>query len=151
MDPEFLAHHFFRGNDDSTDCIGEFEECKLLTGEGFVLQGKQVMDDSENGCLFVGSPPGLNPAQGIVYAQVGEERPGGWKSGNFNPADDSLEEVLDGRQGRFFVRVYNDEASLVDSEEFRYCSNLAEILEMTNRTTRMCQCSRHLADIRLRH
>lgn len=128
VDPEFLAHHFFRGNDDSTDCIGEFEECKLLTGEGFVLQGKQVMDDSENGCLFVGSPPGLNPAQGIVYAQVGEERPDGWKSGNFNPADDSLEEVLDGRQGRFFVRVYNDEASLVDSEEFRYCSNLAEIL-----------------------
>ena len=128
VDPEFLAHHFFRGNDDSADCIGEFEECKLLTGEGFVLRGKQVMDDSQNGCLFVGPPPSLNPAQGIVYAQVGEERPGGWKSGNFNPVDDSLEEILDGRQGRFFVRVYNDEANLVDSEEFRYCSNLAEIL-----------------------
>ena len=128
VDPEFLAHHFFRGQNDSTDCIGGFEECKLLTGEGFVLEGERVMDDSKNGDLFVGSPPSLNPAQGIACAQIGEERPGGWKSGNFSPVDDPLEKRLDGRQGRFFVRVYNDEASLVDSGEFRYCSNLAEIL-----------------------
>ena len=128
VDPEFLAHHFFRGQDDSTDCIGGFEECEILTSEGFVLQGKRVMDDSPDGDLFVGFPPTLNPAQGIAYAQIGEERPGGWKSGNFNPADDSLEKILDGRQGRFFVRVYNDEASLVDSDEFRYFSDLIEIL-----------------------
>lgn len=135
VDPKFLAHHFFRGQDDSTDCIGGFEECKLLTGEGFVLQGERVMDDSENGDLFVGSPPSLSPAQGIACAQIGEERPGGWKSGNFNPVDDPLEKRLDGRQGRFFVRVYNDEASLVDSGEFRYCSNLAAILVNDERYT----------------
>ena len=35
--------------------------------------------------------------------------------------------VLHGRQGRFFVRVYDDGAKLLDSGEFRYLRDLREI------------------------
>ena len=58
---------------------------------------------------------------------MGEEKTGGWPGENFKPADKSLANVLDGRQGRFFVRVYDEETKLIDSQEFRYCSVLSEI------------------------
>ncbi len=128
IDAEFVAHHFFRGQDDSTDVTDEFEECKVsLSKSGFALHGKCVFDDSEEGNLFVGDPPELEPASGIVWARVGEERHGGWSGENFRPLDRSLGEVLNGRQGRFFVRVYNNGIKLIDSSDFRYCADLLEI------------------------
>ena len=47
---------------------------------------------------------------------------------NFKLSDLSLAEVLDGRQGHFFVRVYDRETKLVDSGEFRYLKSLRQII-----------------------
>ena len=127
-DPGFLAHYFFRGQDDAANDMGGFKECTIaLTKEGFSLNGAHVFDDSEDGELFVHEPPQLKPAPEIVWARVGEERQGGWKGENFKPADTSLGDILGGRQGRFFVRAYDDAGKLTDSGEFRYCKDLREI------------------------
>ena len=126
-DANFTAHFFYVKKGKLAGDVGEFEDCGLaLTTTGFELDGDRVFDDCEDGELFVGAPPSLCPTSDIVWARVGEEREGGWKGENFKPAEQSLEEVLNGRQGRFFVRVYDDGAML-DSGEFRYLRDLREI------------------------
>ena len=128
-DPGFIAHYFFRGRGDSAEDVDGFEEyAALLTQSSFALSGNRVFDDSEEGVLFGGSVPELRPVSEVVQARVGEEREGGWKGENFRPAERTLAQVLDGRQGRFFVRVYDDDSKLLDSDEFRYCADLREIL-----------------------
>ena len=127
-DPAFQAHYFFRGGGPSADGVG-FEECDLaLTRAGFSLTGERLYDDSTGGELFIGRPPELRAARGVTWARVGEEQDGGWRGVNFLPAERSLAEVLDRRQGRFFVRVYDSVPKLRDSGEFRYVDSLREIL-----------------------
>ena len=127
-DAEYLAHYFFKDRDDESNDVGGFQECAVaLTRTGFALCGERVFDDSGNGELFVGAPPQLKPAPGIVWARVGEAKEGGRRGENFKPADESLGDVLNGRQCRFYVRVYDDETKLVDSGEFRYCKDLQQI------------------------
>ena len=99
----------------------------MLIRAGFTLCGERVFDDFEDSELFVGDPPRLKPTQGIVWARVGEEKEDGWRGENFKPADASLGDVLNGRQGRFYLRVYDDKTQLVDSGEFRCCKALQEI------------------------
>lgn len=126
-DTKYLAHYFFKDKDDITNSVDGFEECGIeLTQNGFQLSGKCIIDDSEDGKLFVGAPPVLEPKSGITWARVGEENKFGWPGENFKPAVRSLEEVMGQRQGRFFLRVYDDK-TMVDSGEFRYCENLHEI------------------------
>ena len=98
-----------------------------LTTAGFELSGATVFDDAEDGDLFIGDVPVLRPASSVVWARIGEEREGGWKGENFKPADRSLADVLQGRQGRFFLRVYDATGKLLDSDEFRYCEALQAI------------------------
>ncbi len=127
-DANFMAHFFYMEKGGPAGDVGGFEDCDLeLTKTGFELDGDRVFDDCENGELFVGDPPRLCPASGIVWARIGEEKTGGWKGENFKPAEQSLAEVLNGRQGRFFVRVYDDGAKLLDSGEFRYLRDLRAI------------------------
>lgn len=127
-DPGCQAHYFFRGGGPSTDAVG-FAECDLaLTDAGFSLTGKRVYDDSTEGGLFVGSPPELIPGRGVTWARIGEEKESGWRGENFLPAEQSLSDVLDHRQGRFFVRVYDSGTRLFDSGEFRYVEDLRDIL-----------------------
>ena len=127
-DANFMAHFFYVKKGESAGDVGGFEGYDLtLTTIGFELSGASVFDDCEDGELFVGAPPRLCPSSGIVWARIGEEREGGWKGENFKPAEQSLAEVLNGRQGRFFVRVYDDGAKLLDSGEFRYLRDLREI------------------------
>ena len=124
-DTDYTAHFFFIDQDDQT---GGFEEYPLsLTRSEFVLEGERIHDDSEDGDLFVGDAPALKQAEGIVWARVGGEATNAWPGENFNPADRTLGDVLDKRQGRFYVRVYDESVSLVDSGEFRYCADLREI------------------------
>ena len=126
-DPGFLAH-FFRKRSKSAGDVGGFEECEVaLTQSGVELTGDRVFDDSEDGELFVGAVPKLNPLSGVVWARVGEEANGGWPGENFKPSERYLADVLYRRQGRFFVRVYDDDAKLLDSSEFRYLRDLREI------------------------
>lgn len=127
-DTKFRAHYFTSTHGDTTHSEGGFEECEItLTKSGFRLTGSRVFDDSEEGELFVGSPPNLEPASGVIWARVGEEREDGWGK-NFKPADQSLGNVMNGIQGRFFLRVYDDESKLVDSGQFRYCEVLKSVL-----------------------
>ena len=128
VDPAFQAHYFFRNGDPSADGVG-FEECDLaLAHAAFSLIGERVYDDSTEGELFIGSPPELSPGQGVTWARVGEEKDGGWRGANFLPAERPLAEVLDRRQGRFFVRVYDSSTKLCDNGELRYVDSLREIL-----------------------
>ncbi len=128
-DPGFLAHFFFAGGDESAGEPGGFKDHHLVrSGSGFKLTGKRVFDDSDEGDLFVQGPPVLEASPGIVWARVGEEREGGWRGENFKLAERELAQVLGGRQGRFFVRVYDDrEGRLLDSGQFRYLRDLESI------------------------
>ena len=127
-DAEFRAHHFFRDKTDTGDNAAGFEDFgTMLANAGCQLLGKRVFDDSDHGELFVGKPPELIPAPGIAWMRVGEEKRDGWHGENFRCAEKSLGDVLNGREGRFFLRAYDNEIILVDSIEFRYCPALHEI------------------------
>ena len=130
-DTGFKAHYFHVTQDSSTDDVGGFAEYDLsLTDSYFELEGCRVYDDSDEGGFFVGAIPKLKTMSGVVWVRIGEEKKDGW-SKNFKPTDQptdqSLAEVLDGRQGRFYIRVYDDDVKLLDSDEFRYLRNLREI------------------------
>lgn len=126
-DTEFQAHYFYRDAsaiDESVDGFRDWSDSLVATG--IELTGQRVFDDSDEGDLFVGAAPSLNSSSGIVWARVGEEIEHGWGL-NFLPDKRSLPEVLDGREGRFFLRVYDSETRLLDSTAFRYISNLKQI------------------------
>ena len=126
-DTRFTAHYFFRDGSESEEDIRWFRECKVAsTTSSFELDGERVFDDSEDGELFVGAVPSLKSFSDVASVRVGEEAKNGWKGENFKPDERTLAEALDDRQGRFFVRVYDD-TRLLDSGEFRYLRNLKEI------------------------
>ena len=125
-DDGFRAHYFHRSKDDSDEVVG-FEECSLgLNDVSADLVGTVIDDDAASGRLFGGCPPCLKPARGIAWARIGEEG-GDWSGENFKPAEKTLAEVLEERQGHFYLRVYNGKTKLQDSCEFRYLRNLKEI------------------------
>ena len=124
-DTKFLAHHFV---DIGQDKSQGFEECEIPVRNYFQLSGDRIVDDSEHGDLFIGSVPKLKiRSSEVFWARVGEERKNGWRGANFRPSKKSLEEVMDERQGRFFLRIYNEDVKLLDSIDFRYHRTLREI------------------------
>lgn len=128
VDAQFIAHHFFRDGRESREELDGFAQWEAnLFDVGLEIKGKSLFDDSEQGVLFIGDAPALQVPHGIVvWARVGEERHGGWPGENFEPGERSLGDVLNGRQGRFFVRIYDD-TRLIDSDQFRYLRDLREI------------------------
>ena len=127
-DTDFMAHYFYVRKGESAENVEGFEGHKVaLTQSRFELTGDRIFDDSEDGELFVDTVPRLKPLSGVVWSRVGEEAEGGWSGENFKPSERHLADVLHGRQGRFFVRVFNDDAKLLDSGEFRYLHELREI------------------------
>lgn len=58
---------------------------------------------------------------------MGEEGENGWKGCNFQPSERHLAEVMDARQGRFFLRVYDKQVAMLDGAQFRYLRDLREI------------------------
>lgn len=128
-DRDFAAHYFYREPGEPENENSRFKECRIpLSASGFKLIGQRVFDDSDDGHLFVGSPPILEPADDVVWARVGEEKPNGWSGVNFRPAEQTVAEVLEDRQGHFFVRVYGEDSHLLDSGQFRYLRRLKEVL-----------------------
>lgn len=126
-DVNFAAHFFYTKKGDSAGVVGGFEGRRIeLTPSGFELKGEIVFDSSFDGKLYVGAPPELKPSSGVTWARIGEESEDGWKGENFKPTERSLKDVLKGREGRFFVRVY-DRKGLRDSGQFRYLRGLREI------------------------
>ena len=128
-DPDYNAHYFHVQKGESAPDVGGFQGKALaLTRSGFELIGDTVFDDSEDGELFVGTPPDLCPTSGVAWARVGPEEPrAGWRGTNFEPSQRTVADVLSDRQGRFYVRVYDAEVRLLDSGEFRYLRDLREI------------------------
>ena len=126
-DPEFRAHYFHRdaiASDEGADGFREWNDSSVAAG--IELTGRRIYDDSDEGELFVGDPPGLKSSPEIEWARVGEEATTGWGK-NFQPHRQSLPEALDGRQGRFFLRVYDSDVRMLDSVAFRHLSNLSQI------------------------
>ena len=124
-DPNFTAHYFSR---DGGEDIGGFQGYKIpLTKSVFELTGRRVFDDSDHGELFVGDDLDLKSSPDISWVRVGEENKDGWRGKNFKPGEQRLSEILNGRQGRFFVRAYDSRLKLRDSRDFRYLRDLEEI------------------------
>ena len=126
-DPAFRAHYFHRDattSDEGVDGFREWNDSSVAAG--IELTGRRIYDDSDEGELFVGDPPGLKSSPDIEWARVGEEAIGGWGE-NFLPHRQSLPEALDGREGRFFLRVYDSDVSMLDSVAFRHLPNLRQI------------------------
>ena len=128
-DEKFRAHFFSRNKNDSDEEIKGFEgQPPLPVGLSIEWDGERVVDDSGKGILFVGDAPKPKSLPGVEWARVGEERKGGWKGKNFKLKEiKTLAEVLNGREGRFFLRIYNAHGAMLDSEPFRYMSQLKEI------------------------
>ncbi len=128
----FLAHYFHFGAAELLDEPAGFEESPLESvGAGFGLNGLRVFDDSEDGELFGSHAPSMSVAPGVREVRVGMEGPGAWPGETFDPAAKELRDVLGGREGRFFIRVY-DESGLRDSGQFRFLKALRE-LQMESR------------------
>ena len=109
---------------------GEGAPYELPTNHAIELPSKQnpIFDDSSHGKLHTGDVPNIKHPDSVTWIRVGEERRGGWKGENFKPDKADLEQMLAGRQGRFYIRVYDENVDLLDSTDFRYLRNLREIL-----------------------
>ena len=129
VDSDFKVHFL---NTTSGEDFGTLGKWKIPSpGQVIKLIGERIFDDSEEGDLFIDDVPTLDKKKlsGIVWARVGEEKRNGWKGINFKPHEECLPEVLGDRKGkgRFFLRVYDKEAILVDSVDFRYLNELKKI------------------------
>ena len=126
-DTAFRAHYFHRDAAVTDDTAGGFREWGgSPVATGIELIGRNIYDDSDHGMLFVGDPPDIKPSPEIEWARVGEETEQDWAQ-NFQPDLQSLSEVLSGREGRFFLRVYDSEVRMLDSVAFRYVRDLRRI------------------------
>lgn len=126
-DGAFQAHYFHRAattTDMSLDGFREWGDSQFAAG--IELKGRRVFDDSDEGDLFVGEAPSLECSSDVVWVRVGEEAEKGWAK-NFLQDHQSLSEILGNRKGRFFLRVYDSEARLLDSAVFRYWPALSRI------------------------
>ena len=126
-DPAFRAHYFHRDATTSDEVIDGFRGWNASSSNGIRLIGRRIFDDSDDGELFVGEPPNLKSSPEVAWARVGEEANNGWGK-NFQPHGQSLPEILGGREGRFFLRVYDSDVSMLDSVAFRHLPNLRQIL-----------------------
>ena len=126
-DPAFKVHYFFQGHGlpDEGNC--GFEEFRFPVFSGITLNGQRVFDDSDRGDLFVGHAPELETLPEIKWVRIGEGVANGW-SENFEPHSKSLPDVLKGREGSFYLRIYDSETKMLDSVEFRYLRDLNQIL-----------------------
>ena len=121
-DEDFLAHYFDADNLGASDGFDEYPLRSV--DDDLRLEGKTVFDNSGEGELFIEHPPELSPT--AAHARVGSEG-GDWDGENFIPGERTLENVMNGRQGRFFIRVFGADVKRTGSEEFRYFSDLREI------------------------
>ena len=126
-DPSFRAHYFHRAANASTGSGDGFQQWNgSPVATGIDLNGRRIHDDSDDGPLFVGDAPTLKTIPEMEWARVGEETEHGWGR-NFRPHRQSLPEVLHGRDGRLYLRVYDPEVTLLDSVAFRYVRDLNRI------------------------
>ena len=129
-DEKFQAHYCYQDEADDENAGCRFDEWNASPAQGIKLTGRHIFDDSDEGMLFVNASPNLEPLPQCGWARVGEETKdgkNGWAK-DFQLGEKSLSEVLSGREGRFFLRVYDSQTGLrFDSTEFRYLRDLQRI------------------------
>ncbi len=127
-DSEFLAHYFYRDATEAEEDVFGFKDCtESLVDAGIKLKGERAFDDSDEGELFVGEPPKLKNSCRYEWARIGEEKRGGWGK-NFQPQKKQISEVFHNQNcGRYYLRVYDSEAHMLDSISFRYHRHLKQI------------------------
>ena len=127
-DENFTAHYFYCKSDHQVEDVGGFAEWKpTLVASKFKLEGNLVYDSFQDVRLYSGDVPELICGQDVAWARVGSEGNNEWSGENFCPDTETLADVLNERQGSFFIRVYNQEITLLDSGEFRFMREIQEI------------------------
>jgi hypothetical protein len=140
----FKAHFFYQGKTENA-AIG------LITVDGkrvrvgsknpqFQLVGNEICDASEDkGPLFGEQPPQIQVLSGVKgwndvgIIVVGEEGSGKnkWRDSftpNVNAQEQTnLNELINGRSGWYFVRIYDKNNDLIESVDFRFLRNLRNI------------------------
>ena len=122
------------------DCVDRNFQARFLFLKGtplgaitqMRLEGTTLCDDSDiahHGELYISAPPKLSVDPRIGVAVIVEET--GVRAYNkwvqdFQPHNQSIRSALDGREGRFSVRTYQD-GTLHESKPFRYFPNLRRI------------------------
>lgn len=96
------------------------------------LEGITLHDDSDieqHGELYIGTPPKLSVdsqiSVAVIVEETGERADNKWVQ-DFQPHNQSIMSVLDGREGRFSVRTYLD-GTRQDTRTFRYFPGLSRI------------------------
>ena len=129
-DERFSAHYFYTDSSTTTD---GFEGHEVPSNqEAFSLRGNSIYDSSNQGVLFTGNPPDLeiveSVAESVSWVRIGEEGGGYWRGENFRDAEQhTVNNALNGREGWFYVRIYDQNVNLIDSNNFRYSRTLREI------------------------
>ena len=124
-DCNYQAHFFYL--DETHDETGFNGYSIPLNKYRLNLEGKVLPDKSDDGELFIQNPPILTPDSNVKLARVGYEGINDWGK-NFKPNEQQVSEVLKGKCGHFFIRVYDEEVNLLDSDQFRFSSTLNRIL-----------------------
>ncbi len=128
-DKRFMAHFYFLDKDASTQNYefrdDEGKPIALTSSIAVELKGKCLFTNNENE-LFVGNLPQIIAGKNIVWARVGEEKADGWGE-NIKLPEQKLIDVMAQRQGRFFLRVYDENIKMQDSISFRYIQGLEKI------------------------
>ena len=132
-DGKFRAHFIDMSSDE--DVLPKIRKggvslYELPTDHVIELPGTKepIFDDSSHGELHTGDVPNLKHPDIVTWIRVGEEKRGGWKGENFKQDEADLEHMLAGRQGRFYIRVYDENVDLLGSTDFRYLRDLRKIL-----------------------
>ncbi len=96
------------------------------------LEGATLRDDSDtahHGELYIGAPPELSVdpqiSVAVIVEETGERADNKWVQ-DFQPHNQSIMSVLDGREGRLSVRTYLD-GTRQDTRTFRYFPGLSRI------------------------
>lgn len=126
--PGFMTHFFQITDETNAD---RFENCSFYSPKRrFSLTGKYICNDAGGGSIFIGDAPCLNDIEewkGVSWVVVGKEDTEDVLD-EFKASGKDIDDILNNYQnGWFFIRIYDGEASLLHSMDFRWVKNLQDI------------------------
>lgn len=125
--PGYRAHYVYSNGRDTDPVVFAGHDPLPTANARDILEGSTVFDDSDKGLLYTGECPELKSPGDFEWVVVGEEgNPQGWRC-RFEPHQRRMRDVMGGREGWFFVRLYDANGDLLVSTDFRYAERLAQI------------------------
>lgn len=128
-DDRFRVHHFYREYDSKNEeeQIQAFEQCPNVPQTmPLQIRGTSVLE-ADGTELYIGeNEPTLGTPNPFSVILIGSVEDSTWHE-VFDPNDSSLSGVMNGREGRFYIRAYDHNKELADSLEFSYLSKLRGI------------------------